>query len=322
MTKAIEVENLTKYYGNFLAIKNINFSVDEGEIVGLLGPNGAGKSTTIKILTGYLTPTSGTAKIFGYDVILDSLKVREIIGYLPETVPLYNEMNVLQYLKFVAEVKKVPKKLRKDLIDYAITKCELSAVLNKLIKELSKGFRQRVGIAQALVNNPKILILDEPTIGLDPKQIIEIRNLIKGFKGERTVLLSSHNLYEVQQICTRVIIINKGEVVSADAQAEVGIQSEKYDIFRLTVIDNQRDVKNIIISIPGIINVKTIDKSKDNLITYEIKADKISNTRPIIIHKIISNGIELVELKSVGLSLEEFFLNVVTEKQTEEVIEQ
>ena len=322
MTKAIEVKNLTKYYGNFPAIKNINFSVDEGEIVGLLGPNGAGKSTTIKILTGYLTPTSGTAKIFGYDVILDSLKVRELIGYLPETVPLYNEMNVLQYLKFVAEVKKVPKKLRNNLIDYAISKCELSEVLNKLIKELSKGFRQRVGIAQALVNNPKILILDEPTIGLDPKQIIEIRNLIKDFKGERTVLLSSHNLYEVQQICTRVIIINKGEVVSADAQADVGIQSEKYDIFRLTVIDNQRDVKSIINSIPGIINVKTIEKSKDNLITYEIKADKTSNTRPVIINKIVSNGIELIELKSVGQSLEEFFLNVVTEKQTEEVIEQ
>ncbi|MFB0519723.1 MAG: ABC transporter ATP-binding protein, partial [Acidobacteriota bacterium] len=200
----IEVENLTKYYGNLAAIENITFRVEKGEIMGFLGPNGAGKTTTMRILAGFFPPTSGAARVVGYDVVNDSIEVRRRIGYMPETVPLYKDMRVTEYLDFVAEVKDISRKTRKSKIEKVMEECGATEVSHRLIGKLSKGFQQRVGLAQALLHDPEVLILDEPTIGLDPKQIIEIRQLIKSLAGERTIILSTHILPEVSMTCQRV----------------------------------------------------------------------------------------------------------------------
>ncbi len=212
----IEVENLTKYYGDRPAIDNITFRVEKGEILGFLGPNGAGKTTTMRILAGFFPPTSGIARVAGYDVVNNSIDVRRRIGYMPETIPLYKDMRVKEYLEFVAEVKGVPRKRRKSKIEKAMKECGTTEVYHRLIGKLSKGFQQRVGLAQALLHDPEVLILDEPTIGLDPKQIIEIRQLIKSLAGERTIILSTHILPEVSMTCQRVIIINEGKIIAMD----------------------------------------------------------------------------------------------------------
>lgn len=217
----ITVENLTKYYGPVLAVEGASFSAAKGEIVGFLGPNGAGKTTTIRLLTTYLPPSSGSASVAGYDIVEEAEQVRRAIGYLPEHPPLYQELSVLEYLRFVAQLRGVAPRHSKQRIDEVIESCFLTEVRHKLCGHLSRGYRQRAGIAQAIIHNPKVLILDEPTSGLDPKQIVEIRKLIRSLAGERTVLLSTHQLVEVSTVCSRVVIINRGRIVVDQALSEV-----------------------------------------------------------------------------------------------------
>lgn len=228
----IEVDNLVKKYGELFALRGVSFQVGAGEVVGFLGPNGAGKTTTMRIVTSFIPPTSGTVRVGGHDVLDDSIEARRQIGYLPETPPLYNDLTVDSYLSFVAKIKGVPGAARRERIDHAVESCGLAAVRRRVIGTLSKGFRQRVGIAQALVHDPKVLILDEPTVGLDPHQIIEIRNLIASLAGERTIVLSTHILPEVAQLCKRVIIINEGRIVADTPIAKIpdGTSLEEYFI--------------------------------------------------------------------------------------------
>lgn len=217
----IEVKNLNKSYGGIQAIQNLNFSVQKGEVVGFLGPNGAGKSTTMKIITGFMAPTSGEARVAGFDVFENPLEVKKRIGYLPETPPVYLDMGVEEYLQYVADLKGVPAEKKKSAVERSLEKTNLISVRHRLIGNLSKGFRQRVGIAQALVSDPEVLILDEPTVGLDPKQVAEIRDLINELKGQHTIILSTHILSEVQAMCERIIIINKGQIVTQDSLAHL-----------------------------------------------------------------------------------------------------
>ncbi len=228
----IEVDNLVKKYGDLFALHGVSFRVEAGEVVGFLGPNGAGKTTTMRVITGFMPPTSGTVRVSGHDVLDDAIEARRQIGYLPETPPLYNDLTVSAYLGFVAKIKGVASGVRRERIDHALESCGLATVRQRVIGTLSKGFRQRVGIAQALVHDPKVLILDEPTVGLDPHQIIEIRNLIASLAGQRTIVLSTHILPEVAQLCRRVIIVNAGRIVADTPISKIpdGTSLEKYFI--------------------------------------------------------------------------------------------
>jgi ABC-2 type transport system ATP-binding protein len=217
----IEVQHLTKRYGELTAVSDISFRVDSGQILGFLGPNGSGKTTTMRVITGFLPATSGTVKVAGFDIFDDSFEVRKRIGYLPETPPLYNDMTVTSYLRFVARIKGMPRSEISTALDRALTRCGLSQVADRVAGHLSKGYRQRVGLAQAIIHNPDVLVLDEPTVGLDPQQIIEIRTLIKGLAGSHTVVLSTHILPEVAQVCEKVVIINGGKVVKEDLIADL-----------------------------------------------------------------------------------------------------
>ena len=227
----LEVRNLTKRYGDIVAVRDVSFSASQGQILGFLGPNGAGKTTTMRILTGFLPATSGTAKVAGFDVFTESAEVRRRIGYLPENPPLYNDMTTSGFLRFVARIKGMPKAAIEDAIDRVVSTCGLESVRDRLLGHLSKGFRQRVGLAQALIHDPPVLVLDEPTIGLDPRQIIEIRSLIRQLAGQRTVILSTHILPEVSQICEKVVIINEGRVVLEQDMATLARGASLEDVF-------------------------------------------------------------------------------------------
>jgi len=310
----IEVEGLTKYYGPIAAIVDVSFRVDKGEIVGFLGPNGAGKSTTIKILTCYMPPSAGTAKINGFDCLEDSLKVREQIGYLPENVPLYKEMTVRRFLEFVASAKRVDKSAVKREINRVIELCGIENVSGRIIGNLSKGYRQRVGLAQALIGNPPVLILDEPTIGLDPAQIVEMRNLIKTLGQDHTILMSSHILPEVAQTCNRVIIINKGRIVATDSPERLTRQLQKNA--QITVgfespVDPET-LRSVLRHIPG---VRDIAPAGDNGAKWYIDTDHEKDIRADVAKALVENGLRLVELKSVDMSLEEVFMHLVTEEE-------
>lgn len=231
----LEVRNLTKRYGDFVAVRDISFTAAQGQILGFLGPNGAGKTTTMRILTGFLPATSGTAKVAGFDVFTESAEVRRRIGYLPENPPLYTEMTAEAYLRFVARIKGMPRSAIEDAIDRVISTCGLESVRHRLLGQLSKGYRQRAGLAQALIHDPPVLVLDEPTIGLDPLQIREIRALIQKLAGERTIILSTHILPEVSQICEKVVIINEGQVVLEEDMATLKSSGTLEDVFLRTV---------------------------------------------------------------------------------------
>ena len=257
----IEVKNLTKYYGDFLAVNSISFNIEKGEIVGLLGPNGAGKSTTIRMLTMYFAPTSGEIYINGYDIKENPTLVKKFIGYIPEASPLYSEMVVYDYLRFIANVQDVPQDQVEERIDFVVSKCGLTEMVYKKIGELSKGYRQRTGLAHAIIHNPPILILDEPTSGLDPNQIIEIRELIKELGKEKTVLLSSHILSEVQATCNRVIIINKGSIVADGPTNELlrgGFDSERF-ILKIKTKDSCESIKSRLSGIEGVYGCEVFD---------------------------------------------------------------
>ena len=299
----ITVRNLTKDYGPTRAIENLNFTAEKGEILGFLGPNGAGKTTTIRILTGYIPPTSGTAQIGGYDVIEDSLQTRKLVGYLPETVPLYEEMRVYDYLKYMSDLHKVD--FSHERIENTLDQIGMLENSHRLIKNVSKGMRQRIGLGQALIHEPEVLILDEPTIGLDPKQIIEVRNLIKSIGKEKTVLLSTHILSEAQQICDRVIIINKGKILAEDAPANLHSRLSNIRKVSIRVTRHPETAVKLLKQISGLDNITS---TEDGLIQYENQADQ--EARPQVARLLIENGFDLLELTPEVINLEDIYLKL------------
>lgn len=299
----IEVQGLTKYYGEILALDNISFKIGRGEIVGFLGPNGAGKTTAMRILTCYLTPTGGSAKVCGYDIIEQPMEVKKKIGYLPEMNPLYEEMSVIEYLEFIAEIRNVEKAVRKNRIKKIVEVCGLKAVLGQNIGELSRGNRQRVGFGQAILHDPEVLILDEPTSGLDPNQAVEVRTLIKGLKKEKTVILSTHILSEVQAICDRVLIINRAKIAASGATAEIQsmVQGREKIYLELKTTDNQEQVLS---KLDGVEKVVLVRK-ESNLRGYEIESKR--DIRENLYSLAVSSGWAVVELHRMTASLEEVF---------------
>jgi ABC-2 type transport system ATP-binding protein len=305
----IKVTHLTKMYGPRTAIQDISFHVTQGEIVGFLGPNGAGKTTTMKILTGFMPASSGSASVAGFDVFKDPMNVKRNLGYLPETPPVYLEMTVSSYVEFAAELHEVPKAKVKSAAKVAIDRTGLGDVRNRIIGNLSKGFRQRVGLAQAIVHNPKVLILDEPTVGLDPKQIIEIRNLIKSFAGDHTVILSSHILPEVTATCQRIIVINKGKIVAQDSLERLNTHLKKGQVFNLSVRTPSGEGLEAIRSIRGVSSVR----QETGRIQIEISSGT-GEIRDQIVETAVKKGMGVLEFASEKLSLEEVFLQLTTDE--------
>lgn len=315
----IEVQGLTKYYGRLAAIRDISFTVQTGSVVGFLGPNGAGKTTTMRILTCYSPATSGTVKILGMDVASQSMSIRRNLGYLPENVPLYDWMRVHSYLQFVCRAKGVPSNRRSDEIARVSNAVGLIDVMGKLVKWLSKGYRQRLGLAQALIGDPPIIILDEPTIGLDPRQIREIRSLIKGLAKDKTVILSTHILPEVSQICDRVIIINKGSLVAEDTPANLLAAKGKSLRCSVTVRVNEKDLKNLVFEIPGVVSANPGVSGIEGVSMLTVESEPGFEVRSRIARAIVEKGWDLLELKSIDFSLEDVFIDLITEETGESV---
>jgi len=310
----IEVEGLTKVFGNKTAIDNLTFTVQQGEVVGFLGPNGAGKTTTMRVLSCYMPPTSGTARVGGYDIRTQALDVRRRIGYLPEHVPLYTDLTVTQYLSFVAEAKGLSRLTRRQRVGEAIERCLLQDARGRIIGKLSKGYRQRVGLAQALLGDPPILILDEPTIGLDPKQIIEIRGLIRDMQGERTVILSTHILPEVSMVCQRVIIINEGRIVAVDTPETLTRRLQRSTQVLLQIDGPPEQVTVRLREAPGVLQVVMKDGA-GALRRYLVETDKDRDLRQELARVVCSSGWGLLELRPVDMSLEDVFIRLVTEEE-------
>jgi ABC-2 type transport system ATP-binding protein len=310
----IEVDHLTKVFNGRKAVDGISFTVQKGEILGFLGPNGAGKTTTMRILTCYMPASDGTARVAGYDVFDESIEVRRRIGYLPEIPPLYPEMTVASYLHFVAKIKGTPPARRRSTVDDVMQKCSIGDVRHRIIAKLSKGYKQRVGLAQALLNNPEVLILDEPTIGLDPKQIHDVRSLIKGLAGDHTVILSTHILPEVSMTCNRVVIINNGKVVAMDTPTGLTNQMKGAEKIALTV-DGPRDaVVDKIKGIAGVLGVQAEGDGEGVPSSYTVECKLQSDLRSILAREIVSQGWGLLELRGVSMSLEDVFINLVTQE--------
>ena len=303
----IEVEHLTKYYGDRPAIQDVSFSVRRGEILGFLGPNSAGKTTTMRILSGYMPPSAGTARVAGYDVTADSLQVRRRIGYLPETVPLYPEMSVRSYLEYMAALRGVARAAQ--AAEKAMVACGLTDRREMLIGKLSKGYRQRVGLAQALVHDPEVLILDEPTIGLDPRQIIEVRNLIKSLGGSHTVILSTHILPEASQVCERVMIINRGRLIAEDTPARLTARLRGGEQIFVQVA---RPGQDVVAGLQAIAGVQSVAEKEPG--SYEVETVMDVDPRPQIAELVVARGWGLLELRPVRMSLEEIFLSLTTEE--------
>jgi ABC-2 type transport system ATP-binding protein len=307
----IEVENLTKRYGRTAAVDGISFTVQKGEILGFLGPNGAGKTTTMRVLTCYLPPTTGTARVAGFDVFEQPLEVKRRVGYVPETPPLYTDMDVATYLDFVARIKGLAKGQRASKIDDAIAKTRIGDVRGKLIGRLSKGYRQRVGLAAAILHNPEVLILDEPTSGLDPKQIIETRELIKSLGGEHTVVLSTHILPEVSVTCGRVIIINRGKVVAEGTPDALMHRLRGAAALRVEVRGDGRLAAEVLKAVTGVKAVSPKAAEGDAEI-FEVEAEAGRDVRVDVARAIVQKGLGLQGLTPVGMSLEEIFLHLTT----------
>lgn len=312
----IEIQNLTKKYGQIVAVNNISFNVNKGEILGFLGPNGAGKSTTMNIITGYLPSTAGTVKVDGYDIMTHPAEVKKRIGYLPEAPPLYRDMTVTEYLKFVSNLNNVPKKNQKGQMADIMELVGLTDHRKRLIDNLSKGYRQRVGLAQALIGNPEVLILDEPTVGLDPKQIIEIRRVIKALSQERTIILSSHILPEVSAICERVVIINKGNIAAEDTPERLSQGLDKALKLSLTIMGPKDKVIEAVKKINGIHYMETVGKSGEKAYKYilEGKSEK-NDIREKLFYAMAENGWPVLEMKPSVMTLEDIFISVVTKGQ-------
>lgn len=314
----ITVKNVTKKYGKFKAVDNISFEVNDGEIIGLLGPNGAGKSTTMNILTGFIEPTQGEVIINGYNISKKPKKAKKCIGYMPEGVPLYKDMTVKEFITYMAELKGVKKENIKESVEQAMQDTWLQNVKKVLIKNLSKGYKQRVSMAGALVGNPEIIILDEPTVGLDPKQIIEIRNLIKKLGKNHTLIISSHILSEISQICEKVIIINKGQIVAVDSPENLEDKVNVENAINIIVEDMENKIESL--KINGAKKVKLIKKNDDNTKEYRIIPEKDYDIRKTIFSDLAKENITIFELKKPEITLEEAFMELIqkNEKDKEE----
>lgn len=313
----IEVENLTKRYGPTLAVSGINFQVQKGEILGFLGPNGAGKTTTMRIITGFLSASSGKVRVAGFDVAESPLEAKKRVGYLPENPPVYTDMTATEYLAFVGRIKGVPRTELKKRIAEVSEKCAIADVSNRQIGKLSKGYRQRVGLAQAMIHNPEVLILDEPTAGLDPKQIIETRELIRGLAGQHTVILSTHILPEVSKTCQRVVVINKGTVVAMGAPDELTARLQGYGTVLVTVEGPGTEITGKLQTIPGVTLVNARETSGER-VTFEVHTEKNHDVRAELARAIVQSGWGLFELKTSGMSLEDIFLKLTTRDLSEE----
>lgn len=307
----IEVKNITKRYGKAVAVENISFTIEDGEIVGLLGPNGAGKSTTMNILTGFLEQTEGEVIIDGFDTLKKPKKAKKEIGYMPEGVPLYTDLTVKEFVTYMAEIKQVDRKTRKEKVEKIIEQTGLKDVEKKLIKNLSRGYKQRVSMAGALVGEPKILILDEPTVGLDPKQITEIRNLIKELGKTHTVILSSHILSEVSQICNKVVIINKGKIVAVDTPENLENKVNNNNCIYVMVEDTENKVEQIKDKINGVKKIELVEENKDGTKQYLIEAEKDIDIRKTIFSEFAKENITIFEMKKADTTLEDAFMKLI-----------
>ena len=310
----IEVKNVSKKYGKFYAVRDISFTIKEGEIVGFLGRNGAGKSTTMNMITGFIEPTEGNIIVNGYDVDRKPKKVKEQIGYMPEGTPLYYDLTVKEFVTYLAELKLIPRKERKAAVEKAIKETGLEKVQNKLTKNLSRGYKQRVSLAGAIVGNPKILILDEPTVGLDPAQVIEIRELIKSFRKNHTVILSSHILSEVSQICEKVIIIDKGEIVAVDTPENLEKNTAEKNCLNLIIDDSENKFDSIKDDINTIKNIKLVGTNEDGTKNYLIEVSSQDDIRKDIFRVCAEKSIIILEMKKEEVSLEKAFIKLVEDR--------
>ena len=313
----IGVENLSKRYGPTLAVSGVSFSVEKGEVLGFLGPNGAGKTTTMRVITGFFPPTEGKVRVAGYDVVDEPLEAKRRTGYLPETPPLYPDMTVVEYLAFVARIKGVSRRDIKTRLDEIIERCAVTDVRNRQTGKLSKGYRQRVGLAQALIHNPEVLVLDEPTAGLDPKQIIETRELIKGLAGQHTVILSTHILPEVSKTCQRVVVINAGQIVAVGTPDELTRRLQGFETVLITVEGPAAAIIEKFQRVGGVTWVEPRE-SHGARVTLEVHSEKDKDVRAELARATVESGWKLYELKTSGLSLEEIFLKLTTKDLSEE----
>ena len=314
----IEVRNVTKKYGNTLAVKNISFEVKDGEVVGFLGPNGAGKSTTMNMITGYIEPTSGEIMVNGNDISKNPKRAKKQIGYMPENVPLYYELTVKEFISYMADLKGVKRKEKKSSVDKVIKETGLEEVKKKLIRNLSRGYKQRVSLAGALVGNPDVIILDEPTVGLDPKQITEIRSLIKELGKKHTVILSTHILTEVSQICERVVIINKGEIVAVDTPQNLEKRTKKQNGILITVEDPNGKMQSIKEEIKEIEKIEETKDNEDGTKQYIVVAKEDVDLRKKLFEVLPKQGITIFELKKTENTLEDAFIKLIDNNKEEE----
>jgi len=318
----IDVQSLTKDYASHRAITDVSFKVASGEVLGFLGPNGAGKTTTMRIITGYIPPTSGSVTVAGYDVFRHSIEARRRIGYLPESVPLYTEMSVAGYLDFMAKIKGIARRQRRSQIERVMAETHIEERASQIIGKLSKGFRQRVGLAQSLLGSPDVLILDEPTVGLDPRQITEVRELIKGFGKGHTVILSTHILPEVSMICSRVLIVDGGRVVAEDTPENLTRQMRGTDAIQVEVRGPRSRVIDCLRGVTKVLSVNLATEGRaDNVASYNIATQPGADVREDVSRAVVNAGFGLMELRTAGVSLEEVFLNLITEERTDEADE-
>ena len=313
----IEVENLTKRYGPTLAVSDVTFQVQKGEILGFLGPNGAGKTTTMRVITGYLPPTAGRVRVAGYDVVEEPLDAKRRTGYLPEAPPVYPDMTVTEYLDFVGRIKGISRRELNSRRDEIEAKCAIKEVRQRQIGKLSKGYRQRVGLAQALIHNPEVLVLDEPTAGLDPKQIIETRQLIKGLAGQHTIILSTHILPEVSKTCQRVVVINAGKIVAVGTPDELTRHLQGFETVLVVVEGGGGEVTDKLQRVAGVSQVEVRD-TFDGRVTFEVHAEKGKDVRAELARAVVESGWKLYELRTSGMSLEDIFLKLTTKDLSEE----
>ena len=307
----VEVKNLVKSYGDIDAVKNISFTANVGEVLGFLGPNGAGKSTTMNIIAGYLSATSGTVTIDGYDIVDDPKEAKKRIGYLPELPPVYQDMTVKKYLNFMYELKKVTLPKEEHLAEI-MKLCGIDAIEDRIIRNLSKGYRQRVGVAQALVGNPPVIILDEPTVGLDPKQIIEMRTLIKNLGKKHAVIFSSHVLSEVSAVCDRIVVISQGEIAADEATDKIAYMKSNEMRLLLTVEGNSASVISAISAVDGVTKVRRGDRQSEDVCDYSVEYKKDTDIRRGVFRALAKAGCPILQMRDAGMSLEEMFLTLTT----------
>ena len=316
----IEVKNLVKRYGDHTAVDHLSFEIEKGKIYGFLGPNGAGKSTTMNMITGYIASTEGTVVIDGHDILEEPEEAKKCIGYLPEMPPLYYDMTVLEYLKFVADLKKIPKDKKASMIEEIMDMVKITDMKNRLIKNLSKGYRQRVGIAQAVLGYPEVIILDEPTVGLDPKQINEIRDLIKGLKKKHTVILSSHILSEVSAVCDYVLIISHGKLVASDTPENLGKLAAGANSLSLLVKGPKDTVRAALEAVEGVKEVTAKKSPEEGVCAVSVATEENTDVREKVFNSMVNAGCPILEMQSKKVSLEEIFLELTENEKNENTV--